>query len=511
MRFLYVIMSVLSLNSLFAQQAFNGDYRSMGMSGGYMFNIDDAAIQTNPSLLGWQQDKYDHKMTISFADYWGASYSPIASFAVKDFFDRDINLLTVGDPDLSDTYQLNFVTWTEMLYSYDYPSNNYDTLVTKQRREDLKQSLMKNNSIKFSKQILGFTYVSQNVGTFSFKINKETNITTKLSETFADLWAYGKTSSYFDTLVMFDGTHIANTPNNYQNSTLDSIYSAFSNDTLKIHQIMDSSYFNLIQTRNYSIGWGNTYQSKNENIKLYVGAAFNLIEGLNYINISNHDDEIIVAKFGAYNLQSAKFGNAGLGASIGFSGTAIFEDEWMISTGVNNLGFINWKYKKGGYGVFSNENDNNKFANSNYGVSSSVSFQNQLTSSGFNWNSVNPDSVKSSILRSTPANYHLGVRFMPFESFSIGWNMVTPINKNIIGSLNYTLYAFNYEATFKKFTIFGGVNNMNKTLSMPFGFSIGSRKSKWEIGFSVADLYAFFNKKLDNNFSGGVGLKYRVK
>jgi hypothetical protein len=516
MRLTIIIIIGFIANLANGQQSLNGDYKSLGTSGGYMFNIDDAAILTNPSLLGWQKDNFEHKMAINFADYWGAAYSPLASFAAKDFFDRDINFINEENMDLLDTYPLIFVTWDEMLSTNDYLTiPNYDTLVTRTSREGLKQSLMLNNSIKYNKTILGFTYISQNVGTFSFKINEETNVTTKLSEKFADLWAYGKTSSYFDTLIMYDGSHLANNSNSYQNSKLDSIYSAFSNDSLKIYQIMDGSYFNLMQTRKYSVGWGNTYKSKYDNIKLYTGATFNFIEGLNYMQIINNDDEIIVAKFGSGKLPKSKFGNAGLGASIGFSGTAVYKEKWMISAGINNLGFINWKLKnqnrEGSYGVYSNGIDNKQYANYYYGSSKTLTFQDQLADAGFNWKAVNADYGRASIFRATPTNFHLGIRYLPWKTFSIGWNMVTPINKQAVGSMKSTLLAFTYKAIFKKFSVFGGVNNMNKTISVPFGFSIGSSRSKWEIGFSVSDLYGFFNEDLDNNFSGGVGLKYRIK
>lgn len=500
--------------TVYSQQNLVGDYRAVGMSGGNMFNIDDAAINTNPSLLGWQKDNYEHNFAINFCDFNISSFSPLADFYLAELFNESFEPESdIEDPGAT-LYGLQ--VWDEMLSSFDYPTQTYETYqtsYTRKERESVKQGLTNNNSFKMNKTIFAGTYVSVQSGVYSFKVNTETTAQFKLSETFADLCSYGKTSSYFDTLVLIDGSHLPNIEENYTDSILEQTYLGFSNDTLTIGDIIGNSTVQFLKTRYYSIGWGNQYDLSNKAYKLYLGANLNFIEGLRYIEVKNNEEEIIISNFSPFSTYKSPNGNCGIGSSISFSGTLELKENWLLSVGCNNLGVINWKAKpkRGGIGMFSNGNDNAEYANYEYGVSKTMFFNDQLEEANFNWEKIKTDTGRVSIFRATPANFHLGVKRQLGTFFSIGASLVSPINKNVVGSMSYTLFSLNYELTFKKITLFSGLNNMNNVFSMPIGFSIGSRKSKFELGASIADLLGYFNKNKTNNFSLGFGVKYRIK
>jgi hypothetical protein len=514
MRILKMLFVLVLSNTVVAQQSLNGDYRSMGMSGGYMFNIDDAALNTNPSLLGWQQNAYQHKLAVNFKGFTFASYSPLVSTAVSYLLKSPIDVEGNFDDNLVNLDNLSVLF--EMMESYDVQLGDYvtyDTTVSRETRQDFKESLMASNSFKVSSTIFGLTYANEKHGVFSFKISTEQIGKGQISEELADLAAYGKSASYFDTLVLANGTHVANNSANQTNAILSQAYLGFSNDALNMVEIMNGSNVQFLKTRNYSIGWGKRFDFDPEDMKLFLGGNLNFIEGLNYYEIKNNNDEIIISNFGSSSTIKGPFGNCGYGNSLSLSATVSFKDKWMLSTGINNAGLIYWKAKpkNGGTGVFSNGIDNEEFANYNYGVSKTTFFEDQFEQSGFNWQAVDVDYGKGAIFRASPANYHLGVRRLFGDVFSVAGNVVGPINKKAVGSMYGPEFSLNYELTFKKFTLFSGLNNMNNTLSLPIGFSLGSRKSKFEIGLSVSDLLGYFYKNKTNNFSIGYGLKYRIK
>jgi hypothetical protein len=513
--FLTALLSFGYIAIGFSQQAIMGNFRSVGMGGGYMFNIDDAALNSNPSLLGWQSHHFDHKFAITFKDIYAVSYSPVVSYAIDQFglseFNADEDDGGEGFVDLG-ALEVGF----EMLESYDHSTqtyNTYDTNVSQQNRALYKTALMRNNSTRINNTILGLSYTSENHGTFAFRIQEATSIKMKLSDKLAELTAFGKTASYFDSLVLINGSHIGNDISNYQDSILSQVHTSFSNDTLTIGEIMNGSNLEFLQTRTYSLGWGDQYQLNNEDVALFLGANLNVIEGLNLITLSGTDNEIVIANFSKGKLRKSPTINTGLGASVSFSGTIAYQKKWLLSVGMNHLGYIHWKKRKrkAGHGVYSAQGDNEQFASYAYGVSPATYFNDQLEEANFNWDEVNVNTGKASIIEATPANIHLGIRKQFGSWFSIGGNIVSPIIKSAPGSMDRAVLSANYEFTFKKFTYFGGLNNMNRTTSLPLGFSIGSRKSKWEVGLSIPDLLGYLKKSRTNNYGVGVGVTYRIK
>lgn len=514
MRVLFILILIGVGTIVKAQQSVNGDFRSLGMSGGYMFNIDDAALNSNPSFLGWQKEQYQHTLAVNFRDLNLAAYAPLVDnqidYFVGNFLDEEGQI----HDETMNVRNLNAVF--EFLESYWYGTQTYityDTLVSREARQNFKDALTATNSFKLNNTIFGVTYTAQNKGVFSFKIGKDFVMRSQISEPLADLAAFGKTSTYFDTLVLLDGSHLANHPDNYTNQNLNQTYLAFSNDTLKIKDIMGSSHLQVYNTRYYAVGWGKEMPISKKNARLFLGGNVNLIEGLNYYEIKNNEGEIIISNFSKPEGRLGAFGNAGLGLSFSGSATLTYNENWFVSAGFNNLGWVNWKARaiNGGIGVYSNANDNEEFANYNYGVSKTMFFNDQFEEADFNWREVTVKRGRASIFRATPANVHFGVKRQFGNIFAIGGNLITPINKNAVGNMFKTELSVNYELTLKKFTIFSGINNMNNTISMPIGFSIGSRKSWLETGVAISDILGYFDKNKTNNFSIGLGFKLRFK
>ncbi len=512
MRNLVLIALIFIVPAAKAQFGLENNYRSFGMGGGYMFNINDGALNTNPSLLGWQTLRYSHKFDVSLRDFQASSFSPVISLGVRQVLSKPLDPNTNGGGEFAEDF-INLFVWDEMLISFDYNTQTfytYDTLVSREFRQDYKESLMTDNTINRSKKLLGFTYVSNGYGTFSFKVAEEISAHFNLSENFADLWAFGKTSSYFDSLVLVDGTHLANDSSNYQNAILDDVYLGFSDDTLTIGEIVANSNFEFLQTRKYSFGWGKEFPIAKDGMKLFLGGNVNIIEGLRYIRIENEEKGLSISNFqGPVTLRSSPR-NAGLGTSLSFSGTLVMKENLSVSLGVNNLGFMHWKRRNGdgAIGVFSQGNQ--EYSNYAFGVSPTEFFNDQLDSANFNWASVGVNVQDASIYQSTASNVHFGIRRQLDSRFAVGTSVIQPINPSVVGNLKSTLVNFSYELTLKKFTFFSGLNNRGGNLNMPMGFSIGSRTSRLEAGVSIADLLGLVNRNKDANFSIGLGLKYRI-
>lgn len=496
-----IILSTLCTFQGTAQLVHNGDYRSMGMGAGYMYSIDDATLNTNPSMLGWQSSTFAHRFSINFEDQYFKSASPLADHVLSETFGNfDISADDGG------LYLRHLNVVFEAFDSYDGGEyTTYDTLVSRDSRAGFKDALEKNNTFKWRNTIVGATYVSKNYGTFSFNVSKETTFRSNISSSFADLLSFGKTASYFDTLVLIDGTHVANEEANYQNDILSQAFFAFSNDSMTFQDLIDGSNFEFIQTRNHSFGWGNEVATKKENVRLFVGGNLNLIEGITYFDLDATHGGFSIASFSKVDLPRAPYKNAGFGASFSASGTLLLGEKWMFSTGVNNLGLMRWRD-----GRYSEPGQNSTFEHYMYGVSDTKYFNQQIDESNF-YSNFEPDGSDSTVFVSTPSNTYVGIRRNFGKVFSAGLDLITPMDKSAPGSMDHAFIGVNYQLAFTKFTFFGGFNNGdNGQAAMPIGLSFGSHRSKWEFGLSVSDLLGYFSKDKTNNISAGFGLKYRI-
>ncbi len=508
---------LIALTSVFfalqgqAQLVTDGDYRSMGMGAGFMFTIDDAALNSNPSLLGWQAKNYEHKLSINLEDFYFKAASPLVNYTLSEGFAE-------FDPNSNDgdiTVQPVIIA-LEAFESYDPNADlyyTYDTTVSRNSRAEFKDVLMKNNTFKMRNTIIGATYVSDRYGTFSLNVSKEISFRSQMSEQFADFMAFGKTASYFDTLVLIDGTHVANEEANYQNDILVNAYYAFStDDSLDFMDIVGGSRFEYIRTRNHSLGWGKEFTTKKPNVQLFLGGNLNLIEGLQFLSLDGTGNGVSMANFGRGKLEKSPFGNSGFGASVSASATVVLKDKWMLSLGFNNLGAIRWKRRnRNSVGSYVAEGDNSQFENYVYGVSPTEHFDNQIEESNFIWYLSDFEQEDASVLLPTASTTYFGVRRNFGKYFAIGLDLIQPLSESAPGSMSETFISLNYQLTFKKFSLFSGFNNgINNQAAMPLGISFGSRQSKIEFGLSIADLLGYLDKNKTNNFSVGVGLTYRI-
>jgi hypothetical protein len=491
-----------------AQLVTNGDYRSMGMGGGFMFTIDDAALNTNPSLLGWQATNYKHKFAVNLEDFHFKSSVALADYLLFDSLGVNLNSddLTVLEP---------FEIAWEAFESYDPNANiyfTYDPAVSRTTRAKFKDALLKNNTFKMRNTIIGATYSSENWGTFSLNISNETTFRSQLSEQFADFMAFGKTASYFDTLVLIDGSRVANEEANYQNEILINAYYAYStDDSLDFMDILGGSRFEFIRTRNHSLGWGKELSVDKPDLQLFVGGNVNVIEGLQFLSLDGTGDGISMANFGRGKLEKSPFGNSGLGASISASATVLLKEKWMFGAGFNNLGAIRWKRRtRNTVGSYVAEGDNPQFENYVYGVSPTKHFTDQIDEANFFWYLNEFPEEDAAVMLPTASTTYIGVRRNFGKHFALGLDVIQPLVKSAPGSLSETYVSFNYQLTFKKFSLFSGINNgLNGQAAMPMGISFGSRTSRIEVGLSIADLLGYLDQNKTNNFSAGIGLTYR--
>lgn len=502
------IISVILLLVAFgatAQLSFSGDYHSMGRGANNSFNIDNASLNTNPSNLGWQSKYYEHKLSINFRDYGFASYSPLLSNSVRKFFKANrYDSIPAGAARAP-------LTLPSELFNGDVEQGRYDTLMPRYERQDIKTALMKDNIFRSSSTLFGFTYVTPSSGTFSVQVGTEFTGRFNISDNLSDLWVFGKTASYFDTLVLADGKKLPNDSVYYENHILYDVVHAFSNDTLTLAEQLDGTQIEFIGTRNYTVGWGQEINSNINNATLFVGANLNIIEGLSYFKFDSFDDAVQIDVATSSTINDRRT-NAGMGSSVSFGATMIKNDSWFMSAGVNNLGAIRWTQRKEGVSLSYDSESGEGFFKYPFGTDKFIQFDDQWDDAGV---SLINDSTSAeqnvSFTRATAANASLGTKYRFNEYFSVGGDFIMPLNRKAVGSLTQYYASAAAEMSFRKFGMFSGVNNYNGQLNVPLGFSFGGPDTMIEMGFAVSDLLGYFRQASDITFSFSIGSVFRFK
>jgi len=501
---LAILLLIVCLRGI-NQTSYTGNAFSVGSGCGAAFNIDDNALNTNTSNLGWQSQFSDHKLSVSLQETNLASFSPVVSYSVRKFFQAS---------------RYDSLTGSEARAPLSLPresffggndSVTYDTLVHYSQRLELKEALMKNNQFKFNTTDIGFTVVTPASGTFSVHVGREFSGKFRISDNLSDLWVLGKIAPYYDTLVLYDGKKLPNDSTFYENHILHEVAHAYSADSVSLADQLDDTEVAYMSVRNYTLGWGSVFNSPFAGFDLYLGGNINLIEGLGYFHFYGQDGIINVDLAGS-NVINGRRANAGMGASLSFGGTLVKNNKLFLSMAINNIGAIRWSERKGGTSaLFDSENDTGFFAYP-FGTNNYFQFNDQWEEAGINIaNGTTVGTSGVSFWRATAGNLTLGSKILAGNHFAFGGDAIIPINGRALGGYEHAYIAAAAQMYFNKFGMTSGVNNFNQALNIPLGFTFGSQATQIEFTLSTADVLAYFKKDNDLSFSLAFGTKFRFR
>jgi Family of unknown function (DUF5723) len=487
-----------------AQINFSGSSTSFGRATSVATNIDYFALNTNPSNLGWQSKFYPHRFSINIFERSLMTYSSLNIPFAVELVDRNIT-------GVDESFSIPISSIAEVFWSY---SENipFDTLNTLEDRLKFKEILEGRNAIKYNRTLVGASFRTEKNGTFALQINDEIVGEIQFSQHLANLFTLGKINPYFDSLVLSSGQVVANDPALYTNAFLQDIVHAFSNDTLTIGEQLDGSRVKILNTRNYTLGWGNQYKTIFPNWETYIGANINIIEGKNIVDWETIDNEFYMRNAQHSDVSNSRGQkNSGFGLSTSLSASFLKKDKWILGVSLNNIGFINWRSsKKNAIVDYNSLNENNVFDYA-FGTQKNLSFYDQWAEANLYLSSGKNYTEVGSFTTATAANLSLGAQWMANRFISLSSDLILPINSKAIGSYQTPYIAFGADFLFSKIGFSTGINNNFDQLNVPFGLHFGSIKSRLVFTLSTMDLLNYFEGKNMQNVTIATGMQVRFK
>lgn len=479
-------------------------YRTQGMGSNMMMGTGDEVMLNNTSILGYQAFHSDREIEMNFYDFNGQLSSPLFNYGLNQLWGQVFN--GVSSDEISNNYLMSF---EEMFYTGAYGGVTYDTTISRGVRQETKERLMQVNTVNSSRTYVGFTFYNPDKNrVFTMKSAKYGQTTIQFGENLADLWVYGKTASYFDTLVLMNGTHLANQSANYTNDILSQINYSFSNSPLTIGEQLNGTHIESVSYIAQSFGFSQKLnQIESKNWQVYYGLNASLLKGLDYLLVDG--DNNTVEYFDSYKNNYVDFAG-GWGAMFGGSLTFQYKKKLLLSTSISQVGGILWKVKPNqkGYGVSYNSSKNGNLFNYTYGAFADKPFNVQWDEVGFE---LEDNDSTLSVYKQMQANFHLGAKWEINEHIAFGASVKNGMNKDGMGGYDHAQYNLSTQINLGRFSFFTGVYNFDKTrTAIPFGLSVNNIFQGLELGLSMADLNSLFKSETESIYSIGFGLKYVV-
>ena len=502
--FLILCLALLNEGSSMAQTNFSGSAYAFGRGTGVSTNIDYFALNSNPSNLGWQSEFFQHKMSFKVWD---------ASIAVKTKFTNNLisNLRDYqaeqGPLPLPGIKPIGEITWS---YDENIPQ---DTLITLENRLKMRDILAERNVFKFNRTFFAGSYHHEKWGTFAIQVNNEITGSFKFSKNLASLCTLGKMNPYFDSLVLSSGQVVSNDPTLYSNSLLVDVVHAFSVDTLTFGEQVNGSEIKLINTRNYSIGWGNEVRQLFPNWQTFLGANLNLIAGKNFIDMETRDNEFFWKGAGASRPvpNSRGFRNPGYGFSGSFGVSFMKEKKWILGASLNNVGFIHWRSTKYNSIIQYNSLNEENLFDYPFGTSKDTSYYDQWATAGLYLSGGENYQEGGRFTSATAGNLSLGAQWKPHRMISLSADVILPIIPKAIGSYRTPYVAVGTDFVFNNFGFTMGVTNNLQQFNVPMGVTFGGINSLVAFTISTMNVLGFIQEMTESSISVSSGLILRFK
>ena len=251
------ILALLSLPVL-AQQELSS-FTSTGRGGATTFVTDYQAVGINPANLGWTWEQEQKKVAFGFAEYTYSIHSDaLSKQSLRDELGSILRNRTTEDFTHAEKVQAgqDFAN-AGLAFNVDFGS-------------------------------FGGAITLNKFGGLAFRINDRFQWYSQLGPQASELLFQGKTSSYFDSLIIVNGidtSTVANDPSAYDYDTLN-VLSGFASIPQALSSVLDGTRMSLSWYREYNLSYGRKIIELDSVISLYGGIGVKYLQGMAIMDLT---------------------------------------------------------------------------------------------------------------------------------------------------------------------------------------------------------------------------------
>lgn len=431
------------------------------------FVHDYQSIGINPANLAWT-DKYERRLTLGLAEIGAQLYSEV-----------------LNRKELRQRF-----------------SNIDDGLTTEEKRRFAADFANSDLSYDMDFQLIGVgvNFNDRGWGGAAFSVRDRLHYFSNLNAQASEILFLGWNSSYFDQLVLSDGTIIENSDNLSQD-TLDQVVQGVSTADQLASQLFNGSTMKSLWYREYNFSYGREVFGADD-WSIGAGVGIKYVQGIAIIDLDVTTTELqaigaISPSFGV-NFGEAASSNpsalqpndnnipsavgSGFGWDIGLNFQ--FKNKLFIGAAINDIGSVNWNgnvYSALDTILFDIENDGFNSLNILTEVENLSGEQGIFKEEGI-----------ASQRIALPANFRFGASYRIRENLQFGFDFLMSLN-DAPGSFVRPVYGVggDYEP-FRWLRLSAGfLGGGNYSARIPVGITFIAGKGTWEAGVASRDLIAY--------------------
>lgn len=454
-------------------------YSATGRAGvATTFATDYQAIGINPANLGYGRTNEGKKFTLGLFEIAANVYHE--GMSTKDFATY---LIDAEDSDLT-------------LYDRIKAAQTFETNTV---------------SANLDFTVFGLAFQDEKFGGLAVTVRESFRYFSILDPTAADYTFRGATSFVFDSLVLSDGSVVANDPNNYSSyqSGGVTIDSGKTNTPFSMGRIIGNSKLKQHWYRDYCISYGRKVFDNN-GIQLYAGLGAKYVAGYNYADITSDGQAVKgtvalnpitepVETLGATspsNTSNNNYQAIGSGYGVDLGVTLSLKQKYKFGVSAVNIGSVT--YTKNVYSVQDT-------------MITTVAFNEKTGFKGvgeiIRWQGESKHKV------ALPAILRVGASMSMLDyKLEVGVDAIVPLN-DAAGNFDKIWLGiggdYRVGKILKLSTGFNMGGNTNKKFNLPLGITF-SFNNTVEFGVATRDVLSYFQKQ-GNSYSAAVGvLRIRI-
>lgn len=378
----------------------------------------------------------------------------------------------------------------------------FDQLNQNERSDFAAKLADKETALSLNTIASGFAINNEKWGGLSFVIRDKVNMSATLGPQLSELVFLGKTSSYFEQLVLNTGDTIPNT-GNLSADTLNMVDEGIISpaNALKLADLLTNSRMGFAWIREYNLAYGKRLFS-NETFELHGGIGGKFITGNAWLEVDAGSDnvkafsalspvfdinygEIAQNNPSALDPNAGRFTPVGKGWGVDLGATLVVKQKLLLSASITDIGRIKWTgnlYELNNQ-LFTEFTDDG--AETNNLVSELLNFASPT--SVFEWTGTEERTTK------LPTTARLGAGYVVSTKLRLAVDAVMPANDVVVNYADPILAA---GLDFKLFSFMqmsaGVIGGGDRELKIPIGITFIAGKGAWEAGFASRDMITWF-------------------
>ncbi|MBI1267289.1 MAG: hypothetical protein GC193_07660 [Cryomorphaceae bacterium] len=379
---------------------------------------------------------------------------------------------------------------------------DFDMLSQSERSDYAARLADKETAISLNTIASGIAVNNEKLGGFAFVVRDRVNMSATLGPQLSELVFLGKTSSYFEELVLNNGDTIPNT-GNLPADTLNMVESGVISpaNALKLADLLANSRMGFSWIREYNLAYGKRLY-RDETIEIHGGIGGKFITGNAWLEVdatSNNVQafsalspvfdinygEIAQNNPSALDQNAGRFTPVGKGWGVDLGATVVVKQKLLLSASITDIGRIKWTgnlYELNNQ-LFTDFTDAG--AETNNLVSELLNFASPT--SVFEWTGTSERTTK------LPTTARVGAGYVVSPKLRLAVDAVMPVNDVVV---NYSDPIIAAGADLKIFSFMqlsaGAIGGGDRELKIPVGITFIAGKGAYEAGFASRDMITWF-------------------